>query len=94
MVRLDHLTELMALAERVPGRLCYDVQATEEELQRRPGVSAHVYADGTARSYIERTYGKVHVRAWGPVRAATAQERAQMQLHLVDAAVTKEGRCQ
>jgi hypothetical protein len=94
VIRLDLFTELLELGHRLPGRLFYDVEVTAEEIAKvgtslgRKGTQ--LFAEGTARDYVEMHRERLTIRAWGPMRPATELERSQMRLHLVDAAVGRE----
>jgi hypothetical protein len=88
MIRLDLYCELVALAERLPGQLCYDVEVTQEDLGKVGG-PRHTRLDneGNARDYVQAQKGRLVICAWGPKRPATEAEHARFRLRLVDAAV-------
>lgn len=92
VIRLGHFTELLDLALRLPGRLQYDVEASQEALRDVGLLRVQVFAGGlTARDYAVKELGRLTIRAWGPPRAATPDERRRLQIKLVDAAVDAKG---
>ena len=96
IIQLDHFTKLLDLALRLPGRLQYDIEVTAlevEQVGRTPlgPVRVQVFADDTARDYIEHRRGRLTIRAWGPTRPTTPEERRRLQIKLVDACVDARG---